>query len=209
MPISLTEITDRYKEAFGYAAPRLTQGSAIKPKRFLNLDVYNKADSCYAEMEFESNDDGELYQFGIEELGKGTPVLPFRTRKPEERQFLAPPPMISISRDKRVRITPIDRHPQGGEVIEDFGMAPYRIKMQGILIDMVEHQAPLDLMEAVHQMFEKPGTFKVYGDIFSYLRISELFFKNDFQINFVEGYVDTIKFSVNAVQVTPAEFLIS
>jgi hypothetical protein len=212
MPVSLSGITDRYNSAYGYKATkilaRLSNLGIIKPSGYMNLHRYDPVDSAYAEMIFESSHDGDVYRFGVDELEKGSPALPFRDRKPDERLYIAPPPMVSFSREKLVNVTAIDNHPQGCEVIEDFGMRPYRIRMQGILIDSVERQAPIVLMQAVHKMFEAPGTYKVSGDLFHFLGITEVFFNSNFAIDFVEGYVDTIKFSVNAVAVSPAEFFI-
>lgn len=206
--ISITDIFARYNQAFGYTAmkiaPRLIQLGFISPKWFLNIPTYNKADSAFAEMIFKNNVSGDFYSFGIDSLENGTPALPFVTQKPNVRRFLAPPPMVSFSRSKNVVRTAIDR--SNAEVIENFGNKSYEIKLQGILIDVEEHQYPSELLKEVHNLFEAPGTYKVISDLFADLNINEIFFNDGFEISFVEGFVDTVKFSVNALSVEPAEF---
>ena len=207
--ITVNEIFDRYNQAFGYSAmkvaPRLIQQGFINPKHFLNIPTYAKTDSSFSEMIFENQLTRQKYSFGIDELGNGTPALPFLTEKPNTRRFLAPPPMVSFSREKHVVISEIDR--SNADVIENFGNKSYNINIQGILIDVEEHQYPGDLLKEVHDMFEARGTYKVSGTIFDDLNILEVFFKSNFQIGFIEGFVDTIKFSVNAISVQAAEFL--
>jgi hypothetical protein len=83
------------------------------------------------------------------------------------------------------------------------------MQLQGILIDADEHQYPGDLLNEVHNMFEAPGTYKAIGDIFNDLNITEVFFDGGFDIGFVEGFVDTVKFKVKAIAVEPAEFLLT
>ena len=208
--VNINGIFERYNQAFGYTAmkiaPRLIQMGFISPKWFLNIPTYNKADSTFAEMIFQNSITGSIYSFGIDDLDNGTPALPFVTKKPNVRRFLAPPPMVSFSRGKNVVRTSIDR--SNAEVIENFGNKAYEIKLQGILIDAEEHAYPGDLLKEVHNLFEENGTFKVTGDIFHDLNITELFFDSGLEIGFVEGYVDTVKFSVNAIAIEPAEFLI-
>ena len=207
--ISINDIFDRYNQAFGYTAmkvaPRLIRAGFINPKFFLNIPTYEKTDSSFSEMVFENQISGTKYSFGIDELENGTPALPFMTEKTKTRKYMAPPPMISFSRDKHVVVSEIDR--SNAEVIENFGNKSYQIRIQGILIDVEEHQYPGGLLKEVHNMFEADGTYKVSGTIFDDLNIMEVFFKSNFQIGFVAGFVDTVKFSVNAMSVRAAEFL--
>ncbi|MBE9468973.1 MAG: hypothetical protein IMY72_11740 [Bacteroidetes bacterium] len=208
--ISVNDIFERYNSAFGYTAvkiaPRLLSMGFVPLKYFLNVNSYGESESSFAEMMFENNVTGDVYMFGLDQLENGTPALPFQTKKPINRRFLAPPPMISFSRGKHVVRTSIDR--SNHDVIENFGNKPYEIKIQGILVDVEEHAYPGDLLNEIHTMFEAPGTYKAIGDIFNDLGITEVFFNSGFKLDFVEGYVDTIKFSVNAISVESAEFLI-
>jgi len=198
--LSVNEVYWRFNQAFGLNAMKVAA-------RFLDLPTYDKSDPSFAEMIFENQVTGDIYSFGIDALENGTPALPFVKKKPQSRRFLAPPPLVSFSRDKHVVRTDIDR--SNHVVIENFGNKPYLIKMQGILIDVEEHHYPGELLREAHRMFENPGTYKAIGDIFNDLGIHEVFFESGFEIDFVEGYVDTVKFSVNAISVEPAEFIVS
>ncbi len=210
VPISIDGLFKRYDRAFGFAAmkvtPRLIQAGFIKPSWYLNTVSFADTQSTYAEMEFVNSKSGNKYQFGIDALENGTPALPFIKQKTGERKFLAPPPMVSFSRDKHTVITPIDRSEH--EVVENFGNKSYLFNLRGILIDQEEHQYPSDLVKQVHEIFGAAGTYKVSGDIFNDLEIYEVFFEGGLKIDFVEGFVDTVKFSVNARSVESAEFLI-
>jgi hypothetical protein len=205
--LNISDIFQRYDRAFGYAAmkvtPRLIQ-AGFNPKWYLNIPVYDKTESVYAEMEFENTKSGDKYSFGIDALEDGTPALPFMKQEVNESRFLAPPPMVSFRRSKHKVITPIDRSEY--EVIENFGNKGYRISLNGILIDQEKHQYPSALVKAAHNMFGAPGTYKVNGQIFEDLEIYELFFEDDFRVEFVEGFVDTVKFSVMAMAVQSAVF---
>lgn len=209
-PISISDIFERYDRAFGSLAmkitPRLIQAGFIKPSWYLNIPTYGDTNSSFAEMEFVNSKSGNKYSFGIDALEDGTPALPFVKNKTESRKFLAPPPMISLRRGKHKVITPIDRSEH--EVVENFGNRAYRFTLNGILIDQEEHQYPGELLQEVHNMFAASGTYKVAGKIFDDLEIYEVFFDDDFRIDFVEGYVDTVKFSVHGISVESAEFII-
>lgn len=208
--LSITGVFERYDKAFGSMAmkvtPRLIQAGFIKPNWYLNIPTYDDVDSTFAEMEFVNSLSGDKYSFGIDTLENGTPALPFMKEKTTARKFLAPPPMISFRRGKHSVITPIDRSQH--EVIENFGNKAYRFTLNGLLIDQEEHQYPGDLLQAAHKMFGANGTYKASGQIFDDLDIYEVFFDDDFKLEFVEGFVDTIKFSVHGISVESAEFII-
>ncbi len=212
--ISPADIIDRYNNAFGYSAqkivPRLNQALSKANKSrsgvYLNPSVYDPVDSSFAEMVFTSTAGGEVYQFGIEQRENGTPALPFVKDKPYSLEYLAPPPMISFSRNKYTVITEIDRN--GEEVIENFGNQSYRFIMKGIVVDMFSHQYPSDLLKSLHQMFDADGTYKVVSTIFADLDIDEVFFEKGFKIDFVEGYVDTVQYQVTGRAVKAIEFTV-
>lgn len=197
--VQITELLARANVAFGFTFMKLAA-------RFMNLPQYDEVDSNYAEMSFQNTQSGNTYRFGVDGIGSGTPALPFLNNEPVTRKYLAPPPVPAFRRGKHTVITPIDR--AEAEVIEDFGLKSYQIHLRGIIVDMDNHQYPGELMSQVHEMFAEPGTFKAIGDIFYDLGIDEIFFEDDFSIEFVEGYTDTIKYSVRARQVVTADFQI-
>ena len=115
--------------------------------------------------------------------------------------------MIRPRQGKNVVRTPIDR--SEFEVIEYFGLKPWDVEISGILVDMDNHQYPGNLIKQMRQMFQQPGTYKVAGDMWEDLGIDEIFFEQDFELTFVEGYVDTVKFSVKAISTSPVNFLLN
>jgi hypothetical protein len=212
--INLQGIVERYNDAFGYTAmkvaPRIIQATGLGVSNFLlsNIPVLTAPDTQYADMIFTNQlDQSKRYAFGVPQMQGGHRALPFQ--KPTEaspNNFIAPPPMVSFRRGKHVVRTSIDRSDY--EVVENFGMKPYEISLQGILVDMEEHHYPQELLRTMHNLFEAPGTYAVSSEIFDDLGITEIFFENDFEVSFVEGYVDTVKYRVKAIAVASAEFLL-
>lgn len=192
--ITINQIIARYQAGFGYIAQNMMYLTMNKAwEQFIDIPVYQVGDASFANVTFTNQKSGNAYSFG----------LPFGATS----KFIAPPLMVSFSRDKNVVRTPIDRSEV--EVIEYFGLKPVEMKIQGILIDNEEHVFPTDLNRRIAQMFAEPGTFKVAGDLFSDEGVTELFFDSGYEKSFVEGYDDTIKFSVNAIQTQPVEVRIN
>lgn len=208
--ISVNGILARYQHSFGYVAGNVALAAGNRLWSVLKrlphyststsgpgsdepIQLFEVASTSFAEVTLTNSKSGNVYRFGFDgTYGKG-------------RQYLAPPLMLSFSRGKNVVKTAIDRSEV--EVIEYFGLKPYAVKVQGILIDMDGHQYPQHMLREVHKMFEEPGTFKVEGTIFSDLGITELFLEDGLDISFVEGYADTVKFSVDATSTTPLELV--
>lgn len=209
--ISINSILARYQYSFGYVAGnvakvvanrawanlvKLHQYSDVKYSNNSEEDVqlYEVGSVDISDVIFENSKSGKLYRFGVSTGNYGADYL-----------YLAPPLMLSFSRGKNVVKTAIDRSEI--EVIEYFGLKPYTIKIQGILIDMENHNYPSELVRMISGMFEEPGTFKVSGTMFDDLGISEIFFEDGFEVSFVEGYADTVKFSVDATMTSPLELI--
>lgn len=207
--ISINTVLARYQSGFGYVAGNVAQIAANRLwATFANIPVYRQANISpgnsetidlfevnnyqFANVKFTNSKTNKEYEFGATRIWTG-----------DYGKFLAPPLMVSFSRDKNVVRTAIDRSEI--EVIEHFGLKPWSVKIQGILIDMEEHQYPQSAVQKVHEMFSAWGTYKVSGTIFQDLAIHQLFFDSDFEIGFIEGYADTVKFSVSAISTAPLE----
>jgi hypothetical protein len=190
--ISISQIIDRYQTSFGYVAANFAFvgfDRLYEQWGKSNIPLYTVQSAEFANMVFQNSViDGKSYAFGVEGKFQGI-------------NYLAPPPMVSFSRDKHVVKTPIDK--SDIEVIEYFGLKPFEIKIQGILIDTEEHHYPKQLVRMINEMFTSPGTFKVTSEIFQDMGITEVFFEGGFEVGFVEGYVDTVKFAVNAISTAP------
>ena len=212
--IRIGGIIERYNEAFGITAqkvaPRLVQLANLAGANINlpGLKLYDEPTSelmKFANVTYQNSLTNKSYGFGLNASdNKALPFFKFQNKE-QSNSFLAPPPMVSFRRGKNVVRTAIDR--SEFEVIENFGLKPYEIRIQGILVDTNQHQYPQNLLTEIAEMFEADGTYAVTGTIFNDLGITELFFNDDFQVSFVEGFVDTVKYSVNAISTSDAEFL--
>jgi hypothetical protein len=195
--ISISEVIARYQSGFGYVAGNIASiaGNRIW-SNLIDISTYPVSSANFANVLFTHQKTNKSFGFGIEgslkEIGNSTSF-----------NYMGPALMISTSRDKIVVETPIDRSEI--EVIENFGLKPFEITIQGILIDTENHQYPKALVRLINEIFTLPGTFKIEGEIFADLGITEVFFRSGFEIGFVEGFADTVKFSVNVKSTLPAE----
>lgn len=211
--LSLNQILDRYNDSFGWmamkVAPRLVNAGFGGANFMMSgIERFAPTDTTFADAIFKSNKTGHVYSFGVNGSGASHAAFPFQPdKKAKEQMYMAPPLMVKFSRGKNAVITPIDQ--SDGEVIENFGLQSWKISLSGIVIDMEEHQYPGALLSEINDMFSMGGTFQVTGDIFYDLGIKDIFFKDGFEVNFVEGYTDTVKFSVEAISTAPAQFLIT
>lgn len=204
--INITEIFERYNSAFGYLSmkvlPRILKQTGY-------VQQFDDNDSTYAETIFTSTRDADkVYSFGVNGGTGSQAAFPFKADTlPLVPVFLAPPLMIHPRRGKNVVRTPIDN--SEFEVIENFGLRVWEIDISGILVDMENHAYPGYQVRQLTEMFNQPGTFTVAGPIWDDLGITEVFFESDFEIGFVEGYVDTVKFSVKAISTAPVTYLLN
>lgn len=201
--ISIDSVAARYQGAFGYVGGNLSNaafGRLVKLPAYAFIDssqagtedlqLYPVTDVSFANVVFINEKSGKTYSFGIKS-GE------------DDSEYMAPPLMVSFSRGKNVVRTAIDRSET--EVIEHFGLKPWTITIQGILIDTENRQYPSDLLRKVNEMFSAWGTYRVESDIFLDLDITSIFLDDDFQVGFVEGFADTVKFSMRAISVLPVE----
>ncbi len=189
--ISTGDILYRYNAAFGYNAMKVAA-------HFIKLPSYSDTDSSYANMFFENRKTGKQFNFGVTKLGGKAKML-------ENGNFLAPPPLVDFKRAKHVVTTDVDR--SNHTVIENFGNKAYKFSMRGLLIDMNEHHYPEQQLKEVHDMFRQNGTYKIASDIFKNLEIYEVFFDN-IKFDFVEGFVDTVKFKISGMSVETIDFIV-
>lgn len=196
--ISISGLFKRYETA-GIIAPRLTnelfkayvrkevtlnKGDKEKERKYSLMGVFDDPDTNYANITFISNQDGERFSFGVESLRSN-------------EKYLAPPPMMTLRRGKHVVTSSIERSEY--QVVENFGLKSYQISFSGLLVDMAEHQYPGRLVEKVRRLFEAPTTFAVSCPILNALDIHEVFISDDFEVGFLEGYVDTVKYRFKAM----------
>ncbi|SDC52613.1 DUF6046 domain-containing protein [Williamwhitmania taraxaci] len=213
--VNLNSIIARYQHSFGYVAANVAMIAAnrlwgkLYPIPLISrptiagsgdeeTQLFSAGDASFADMLFTNNKSGNTYGFGSYSLNASNIFYG------QDGCCLAPPPMVTFSRSKNVVRTAIDRSET--EVIEHFGLKPWSIKLQGILIDLSDHQYPQQLVSKLNQMFSEWGTYQAEGQLFLDLGITDVFFDADFEISFVEGFADTVKFTVSAISTQPVNF---
>lgn len=212
-----TNVLSRYQGGFGFiagaAAANLqgfvnrgifAAGIAYNEKNYLKTDGskdYNL--SLYTAAEFTFSDIELQYEF---ETGSKSLKFGFGSMIGETDGIFAPPPMVSFKRSKNLGITVIDEGDES-EIVENFGINSWDIDIRGLLIDMDEHVYPQSKVKEIARWFEINDIIKVVSPIFQDLGINSIYFK-DQQIDPVEAYPDTIKFTLNAKSIKPAEFSI-
>lgn len=197
---NLQSVIDRYQSAFGYVGGNFAkvfglldtynQDGQSSGSFISNLSLFTVQSVYFADVTLTSAASGKVYYFGL---------------RFDDKNYVCPPVMLQFSRDKHVVETQIDRSEI--HVIEYFGLKPWEISFQGILIDQEDHHYPGDKVTKISELFSQTGTFNVSGELFTNLGITELFINKDLKINHVEGFVDTIKFSFQAISTFPLEVI--
>lgn len=182
------DFSGRYNSAFGYTPSQMSDTLAQSGfKQALEQSDNNFQSAVYV---FDSNT-----HFDEITLRNDTNsyLFAYRTLAEDYANVFATPPIMSLSRSKRLVFTPLND--SDIEVIERYGTEPYQITLKGLLIDMENHQFPLDKMETLNRIFEVNSVWKVDSEILAALGIDSLVVL-DIEIEFVEGYEDTIAYSL-------------
>ncbi|MCC9072454.1 DUF6046 domain-containing protein [Flavobacterium sp. F-65] len=117
--------------------------------------------------------------------------------------LFAPPLLMSFSQEKSLIETEVnDDDPI---VVERWGTKPWDININGLLIDLENRIYPSDEIRRLNQNWINNGVVKVIGKQFEEKDIDSLYFRS---INFtgVEGYQDTIQFTINASSIKAVNF---
>ncbi len=180
------DYSGRIQAAFGFVSAASSRvlydqlfGDAVKDSS-LNVDVYVSGK--------EATFDEIGLQYGNEEY-----YFAYRPFSSNYINIFATPPMLSLKRAKKLVITPIDN--SDIEVIERYGTEPWEITWRGLLIDMQNHQFPIDKMEALNRIFEANHEWSVFSDILYKVGVDTIYIK-DVSLDFVEGYEDTISYTM-------------
>ena len=116
--------------------------------------------------------------------------------------------MLKFTRDKNIVTTAV----QGSDnvVVEYFGLKQWDITIEGLLVDLDEHQYPTSKVQSLRQMFETPDTFDVLEcQIMTDLGINALYFSKVMDLAVLEDYPDTVKYKLSAWSIQPPEFTIN
>ncbi len=89
-------------------------------------------------------------------------------------------------------------------------MESWDITIEGLLIDLDNHQYPTAKVQQLRQMFETPSIFDVLEcQVMTDLGINALYFTEVINIAIVEDYPDTVKYQLKACSIEPTEFTIN
>ena len=185
------DLESRFYSAFGYIA-----NYAVIKNSMRTFNVTAR-DHCFADLALESCETGETFRFENSFLNDE-----------DFANILAPTPMLSFKRNKNIIATDIDG--SDFQVVESFGLKPYEITIEGILIDVENHWYPTDKVQQFRKLFEENAMLKACNNQVMYdLGITNLYIRSIEEIKLVDGYQDTVKFKMTANSIKPIEFFLN
>ena len=194
----IIDFAGRFQAAFGFitgnVAARLIEngfGEVVKDDNVFDMAVYTMDDNSFFDDIMLEHDTAGEFLFG------------FRSLNEENADVFATPPMLSMKRAKKLIITAIDN--SDTEVIERYGTEPWEITWRGLLIDMENHNFPLDKLEKMNEIFEVNDIWKVHSAILNKVSVNSIYIQN-ISFEFVDGYEDTISYTLTTRAVKPVEF---
>ena len=192
------DFTARYQSAFGFVSATVSSrldsqgfGDVVKDSG-LNMMAYANSEAAFDEVVLEA--DGKEYLFA------------YRSLSEQYSNIFATPPMLSMKRSKRLAVTVIDN--SDVEVVERYATEPWEITWRGLLIDMENHQFPLDRLELLNAIFETDKVLGVSSDILRRIGVLGIYIK-DISVDFVEGFEDTIGYTLTARAIKTLEYQLS
>lgn len=186
------DLAARYAAAFGMMAAGKAIDRVFVDKTVSNdysFEVYPQLSSNfeYVKMEIPGLDPLSFFDVLV-----GDPGILF-----------APPLLMGFSQEKSLIETEVnDDDPI---IVERWGTKPWDITINGLLIDLNNRIYPTDEIRRLNQNWKYNGVVKVVGTQFEELDIDSIYFRS---INFtrVEGYQDTVQFSINASSIKAVNF---
>lgn len=183
------DLTGRFNAAFGFIPGSLLGFGVDNYVSPLSVSAY-----VHSEGKFE---DVILYRDGLQFK------FAYSEFTDDYSSIFATPPMLSLKRNKRLIVSPIDN--TDFEVVERYSTEPYEVQWRGLLIDMIEHQFPLDKIESLNKIFEYNGEWNVASEILNKVGIEALYIR-DITFEFVEGFEDTISYQLTTRAIRPLEY---
>jgi hypothetical protein len=190
----IIDITERYVSAFGnnVVSGNLRKYSSANTQIY-GFETYMPDASDFEDVTIKYDD--KVLKFGYEILYNGGTLRNNIKVSPSEKVIFAPPLICGFSREKNLIITPLNG--DGMEVVERWNNAPWDINIQGILIDANEHHYPTEKIERLRKLFDYNNVLEVSGQQFYEKGIDFMYVKS-INIEGVEGFPDTVKFSLSA-----------
>lgn len=155
-----------------------------------DMELYAPADWKWAEMVMKHEDTELSFSFG--------------SLTEETSGIFAPPPLMRFRRTKNISVTVVDGGDEA-EIVENFGVNSWDIDLNGVLVDMQEHLYPSDKIKQLRSFFEINDVIEVACPLMLDLGIKSIYFKEQ-GFEPVEGFPDTVKYSLTAKSIKPALF---
>nr|DAM98475.1 MAG TPA: hypothetical protein [Caudoviricetes sp.] len=111
----------------------------------------------------------------------------------EQSTVFAPPPILSFSRSKKL----IETETNGSTIVERWNTNEWEITIQGILVDIENHNYPDSQIQQIVTLFEHNDIIKVVGAQFYDKGIDSIYI-DSISINPKEGYSDTVAYTLSA-----------
>ena len=197
---TIIDLGGRFRNAFGYVANGV--GESLQGTGFTDTsgidEVYVKGNGSFEEITLRGNGFELFFGNMMQSDGKVTNVF-------------APPPMLNFDRVKTITATPIDDSDEDptndSEVVERYNSGKWSVNIQGLLIDMDKHDFPKNQLTLLRQAFDVNAVFDVEGDWFDALAIKSIYIEG-FTVSGVQGYEDTVQFTLKAYSIKPVEFFL-
>lgn len=119
----------------------------------------------------------------------------------EQSTVFASPPILSFSRSKKL----IETETNGSTIVERWNTNEWEITIQGILVDIENHNYPDSQIQQIVSLFEHNDIIKVVGAQFYDKGIDSIYI-DSITINPKEGYSDTVAYTLNAKSVKEVTF---
>lgn len=116
----------------------------------------------------------------------------------------APPPLMRFRRTKNLTVTVIDGGDEA-EIVENFGVNSWEIDLNGLIVDMDGHAYPGDKVKRLVQFFEINDVIDIACPLLLDMGIQSIYFKEQ-NIEPVEGFPDTVRYSLTAKSIKPVLF---
>ncbi len=194
MPRKIIDIGSRLQSAFGYVtsnvSPTLTKAGFNDEIRTAEVFILN-GNTTFEELVLTGN--STKLKFGYTDLIKGI------------GDVFAPPPMVTFTKAKRIEIT----HQDGvdGDVVERYGHKAWEVTLEGLLIDMDNHQYPSEKVQQLNNLFDYDGIWDVESQIFSDHKIRSVFFESIDSAG-VQGFPDTWTYTLKGYGIKPVEWFL-
>lgn len=202
----LIDMAARWRSVLGYLPVATIQ--TIPPMPINQLSFYGTPD-VIDNAKLLTNGSASFEDFQLDNIANNI-SLQFNakaiTKSGDLGNTFAPPPMISWRKSKRNIVTQVDD--TGGEVVERYSDGSWEVKLQGLIVDMQNHQFPLEKLEQLRKAFEVPDSFEVSGEIWQALGISDIYF-DDVEIAGLAGFSDTVTYSLTAKSIIPVQFYLN